>query len=493
MLLTEAIANLQYERLQGGLELTISGIAYDSRKVTESGVFVAIPGFTTDGHAYVDKAVQNGAKVIIVEKEVDVREDVTVLRVKDSRNALALLAANYYRHPSAMLNLIGVTGTNGKTSITYFLKSIFEEAHRSIGIIGTIGTWIGGELRKNSNTTPEAPILQQQFAEMTQADVMNCVMEVSSHALDLDRVAYSRFNTAIFTNLTPDHLELHRSMDEYFAAKAKLFAMASDAHIINVDDAYGRRLVELVKRMDSGAALLTYGIEHTADVYATDIVQTADDTVYTAHTPAGSFRVKVHIPGLIYVYNSLAAIACAYHNGLDIEDIRSGIEKVENIRGRLEVVYQDQAHKVIVDFAHTEDSLEKALMTIKPYTKGRVILVFGVYAAPGELGLSKRRNMGKVAAKLADLSVITSDNPKDQDPEAIIADIAQAMEEENARFTTIVDREEAIRYAVEQCREGDCILIAGKGHETTQVIGQQEIPFNEADLVRKYFQMRISK
>lgn len=490
MLLKEVIEQLQYERVQGTLDRVVSGVAYDSRQVTEDGVFVAISGFTTDGHAYIHNAVQNGAKVIVLEKDAVIREDVTVLRVKDCRNALALLAANFFRHPSEMLNLIGVTGTNGKTSITYFIKSIFAQAHRSIGIIGTIGTWIGDELRKNPNTTPEAPILQQQFAEMTQADIMNCVMEVSSHALNLDRVAYSRYNTAIFTNLTPDHLELHGNMEEYFAAKAKLFEMASDTHIINADDPYGRRLIEQVELRRGSASLLTYGVENKADVYATDIEQNADNTIYTAHTSDGSFRVKVNIPGMFYVYNSLAAIACAYSNGIDIQDIRDGIEKVENIRGRMEVVYQDHAHKVIVDFAHTEDSLEKALLTIKPHTKGRLILVFGVYAAPGALGLSKRRNMGKVAAKWADLSVITSDNPKDQDPEAILKDIAQAMEEEKGTFTTIVDREEAIRYAVEQCREGDCILIAGKGHETTQLIGKREIPFNEAELVRRFFQAK---
>ena len=487
MQLSDLLQGLTYERIKGTLERTVSHIAYDSREVQAGSLFVAITGFTVDGHRYIPDAIRRGAEVILIEQPVAIADDVTVLQVQDTRYALARLAANFYNRPTDMLNLIGVTGTNGKTSITYFVKSIFEQAHRSVGVIGTIGTLIGGQLRKNKNpTTPEALELQQIFHEMADAGIMNCVMEVSSHALSLDRVACSRFRTAIFTNLTPDHLELHRSMDEYYVAKARLFKMAEDYNIVNIDDPYGRRLCE--EAANFPARLITYGIEQPADVYATEIELTADYTTYTAHTPAGSFPVKVQLPGLIYVYNSLAAIACAYANGIDPGDIQQGIEAVQGIQGRMEVVYQTDDYKVVVDFAHTEDSLEKAITTLKPFTKGRLIVVFGVYAAPGELGLSKRRGMGKVAARLADLSVVTSDNPKEQDPKAIIADVAAAIEEEGGRYTAIVDRREAIRHAVEICRPGDVILIAGKGHERTQVIGKEEIPFHEAEIVREAFQ-----
>jgi len=485
MRLREVADGLRCRLAQGSWDTEIRLVANDHRQVVPGALFVAIRGFTVDGHQYIPSAIERGANVIVTEQPVEASEDVTVLEVEDTRKALALIAANYYGRPTEKMSVIGVTGTNGKTSITYFLRSIYEQAGRSIGIIGTIGTLIGGELRKNKNTTPESLSLQQIFAEMADAGILNCVMEVSSHALSLDRVAHCRFETAIFTNLTPDHLELHRSMEEYFAAKARLFAMAEKHNIINADDPYGQRLIR--EAGSYRAKLLTYGIDQPADVYASEIEFTADGTTYRVHTPTGSAQITVHLPGKIYVYNSLAAIACAYAAGISLPDIQAGIGAVRGIRGRLEVVYKTDDYKVVVDFAHTEDSLEKALATIKPYTKGRVILVFGVYAAPGELGLSKRRGMGKVAARLADLAIVTSDNPKEQDPKAIIADVAAAIEEEGGNYEAIVDRREAIRRAVEICQSGDCILIAGKGHETTQIIGKEEIPFHEAELVREMF------
>lgn len=492
MLLREAVRELDYELVKGSLDIPVSGIAHDSRHVRQGDVFVAIPGFTVDGHRFVPQAVAAGAGAVVVGKPMDIREDVTVIRVADTRRAMAVLASNFFGRPTEQLNLIGITGTNGKTSISYFIRSIYEQAHRSIGVIGTIGTLIGGQLRKNKNTTPESLELQNIFAEMVDAGIMNCVMEVSSHALSLDRVACCEFDTAIFTNLTPDHLELHRTMDEYFNAKAKLFEMTKGVHIINVDDPYGRRLLD--RAGSSAAKVVTYGIGRRADirpdVWAENFELAADHTTYTAHTPFGSVKVKVRLPGIIYVYNSLAAIACACMDGIPLSDISAGIESVEGIRGRMEVVYHDEHYRAIVDFAHTEDGLEKAIETIRPFTKGRVIVVFGVYAAPGELGLSKRRGMGKTAARLADLSIVTSDNPKMQDPQAIIADVSAAIEEHGGQYVAIVDRAEAIRYAVDVCEPGDCILVAGKGHETTQIIGTEEIPFHEAEIIRERFAVK---
>lgn len=485
MLLSEIVRDLEFEQLGGSLDIHITGIAFDSREVQDGGLFVAISGFATDGHRFVEQAVAAGARAIVVEKEMDVRSGVTVLKVQNSRQALALMAANFYGRPTGQLHLIGITGTNGKTSISYFIQSIFEQAHRPIGVIGTIGTAIGDTIRKNRNTTPESLILQQIFTEMTEAGMMNCVMEVSSHALSLHRVDYCEFDMSIFTNLTPDHLELHHTMDHYFDAKARLFEMTKGFNIINADDPYGSRLIERAAQYQ--AEVITYGISQQADVWAENIELTEQYTTYTAHTPQGSVQVKVHLPGLIYVYNSLAAIACASVSGISLEDIRAGIESVRNIKGRMEVVYQDEDYRVVVDFAHTEDSLEKAITTLRPFTKGRLIVVFGVYAAPGLSGLGKRQGMGRVAAKFADFAVVTSDNPKDQDPQAIIADVVAAVEEEGGAYVAIVDRGEAIRHAVEISRPGDCILIAGKGHETTQIIGSEEIPFHEAELVRELF------
>lgn len=483
MLLTAVIKDLHYALVKGDLHIEVNSIAYDSREVVENGVFVAITGFSVDGHRYIDRAIEQGAAAIIVEKDIHIDGEVTVLKVPDTREALARVAANFYHNPTEQMNLIGITGTNGKTSTTYFLKSIFEETGNSIGIIGTIGTVIGDKVIKNKNTTPESLNLQQIFADMIDSDMKHCVMEVSSHALNLNRVAHSSFNTGIFTNLTPDHLELHNTMAEYFEAKAKLFDMTTDYNIINADDEYGRILINRLQ--DREARLLTYGIEHEADIYASDIHYFADHTVYTVQTPKGSIEIKVNLPGAIYVYNSLAAIATAYCNQFSLQQIAHGIAAVEGIKGRLEVVYQDEDTKIIVDFAHTEDSLEKALTTIRPFAKGRIILVFGVYAADGESGREKRRAMAKVAAKYADFAVVTSDNPKEQDNNLIIREIVEGIEAHNGNYEAIIDRRDAIAFAIEISRKDDVILIAGKGHETSQIVGKSEIPFNEAEIVRE--------
>jgi UDP-N-acetylmuramoyl-L-alanyl-D-glutamate--2,6-diaminopimelate ligase len=489
MLLTAVIKDLQYTLVKGDTHIEVNSIAYDSREVVENGIFVAISGFSVDGHRYIARAIEKGAVAIIVEKDVHTDSEVTVLKVPDTREALARVAANFYHIPTEKMNLIGITGTNGKTSTTYFLKSIFEESGTSIGIIGTIGTVIGDKVIKNKNTTPESLNLQQIFADMIDSDLKHCVMEVSSHALNLNRVAHSSFNTGIFTNLTPDHLELHNTMDEYFEAKAKLFDMTTDYNIINADDEYGRILIDRLQQ-NREAKLLTYGIVHEADIYASDIRYFADHTVYTVHTPKGSTDIKVNLPGAIYVYNSLAAIATAYCNQFSLQQIADGIAAVEGIKGRLEVVYEDEDTKIIVDFAHTEDSLEKALATIRPFTKGRIILVFGVYAADGESGTEKRRAMAKVAAINADFAVVTSDNPKEQDNNLIIREIVEGIEAHNGQYEAIVDRRDAIAFAIEISRKDDVILIAGKGHETSQIVGKTEIPFNEAEIVRELKEMK---
>ncbi|THE13838.1 UDP-N-acetylmuramoyl-L-alanyl-D-glutamate--2,6-diaminopimelate ligase [Bacillus timonensis] len=483
MQLKSILRNLDYTEIKGSLDVDVTSIAYDSREVTANGVFVAISGFTVDGHDYIENAIMKGAAVIIVERDIWVEDYVTIIKVSDTRLALARLSANFYDNPTEKLNLIGITGTNGKTSTTYFVKSIFEQAKKTIGLIGTMGTIINNRHFENKNTTPESLNLQGIFSKMVDEGIEDCIMEVSSHALDLNRVAYCDFNTAIFTNLTPDHLELHKNMEEYFNAKAKLFDLAQEHLVINVDDPYGRRLIDRAK--DSNKSILTYGINQKADIYPTDLHFYADYSTYQLNTPTGSVNIRVNIPGVIYVYNSLAAIASAYANQISLEDIKEGINDVKGIRGRLEVIYQDKGRKVVVDFAHTEDGLEKALSTLRPYTKGRLIVVFGVYAAPGKDGSAKRRAMGKVAATYADLSIVTSDNPKEQDPNVIAKEIVESMNEVDGKYHVEIDRREAIKYAIENSQEGDVILLAGKGHETAQVIGNKEIPFNEKEIVNE--------
>lgn len=491
MLLAALVEGLEFGTLQGDLHVDITDIAFDSREVAKGGMFVAIAGFTVDGHRYIEKAVELGAAAILVEKDVRVDAPVTVLKLPDTRQALAEVASRFYGKPSEKLNLIGITGTNGKTSTTYFIKSILEQVDRKVGVIGTIGAMALNEPLRTKSTTPTTPEslhLQRMFADMADAGVQDCVMEVSSHALSLHRAAATRFKIGVFTNLTPDHLELHKTMEEYFEAKAMLFDLTSDFNIINADNDFGRKLIDKVKGY--GTKLVTYGIEENADIRATDIRYEADRTTYLAHTPAGSIEITVNLPGVIYVYNSLAAVACAYCSGISLEHAAAGIKAVERIKGRLEVVYHDDERKIIVDFAHTEDSLEKALTTLRPFTKGRLLLVFGVYAAPGASGSGKREAMGRIAAEHADFCVVTSDNPKDQDPDAIIAEVSTAVEAASGKYRGIVDRREAIQFAIDMSEKDDVILIAGKGHETTQVIGKTEIPFNEAEIVTEIMNAR---
>ena len=462
-------------------------------------LFVAISGFAVDGHQFIPSAIANGATVIVIEEgiqllqetqEIQGQEGVTVIQMMNTRLGLAGISSNFYSNPTSKLNLVGITGTNGKTSITYFIKSLLELQNKKTGIIGTIGTLIGERKIDTPNTTPESLTLQQVLSEMVSESVEYCLMEVSSHALELNRVGYCAFNAGIFTNLTPDHLELHKDMESYYQAKAKLFSMTQATNIINIDDTYGKRLISEL----TGKPVLTYGLDAHADVYATNIRYFVDHSIYTAVTPAGNIDIRVNVPGEIYIYNSLAVVAWAVSERFELVDIAEGIAALKHIKGRFETVYDEDNKKVVIDFAHTEDGLEKALETLRPFVKNRLLLVFGVYAAPGDLGLDKRTAMGKVAGKRSDYSFVTSDNPKEQDPQAIINDVVAAVESVGGTYEAIVDRKEAIERALETMASGDILLISGKGHETAQVIGKVEIPFNETQIVRdKMAQLAVNK
>ncbi len=482
MLLSSCLEGLDYKIIKGDDNLEIESIAFDSREALNKSLFVAISGFATDGHQYINKAIEGGAVAIIVEKDVDIQSDVTYIKVENSRLALACVSSNFYHNPTRRLNLVGITGTNGKTSISYFIKVLLDRQKKKTGVIGTMGTLIGERKIETPNTTPESLTLQRICDEMVNESVDYCLMEVSSHALDLNRVAFCNFKSGIFTNLTPDHLELHKDMAHYFEAKAKLFDMTLHANIINDDDAYGKLLVDRLRERGQEMTL-TYGLTNRSDVYATDIVYGADHSIYTAVTPVGEIKIRVNIPGEIYIYNSLAVVAWGVSESFTLEDIATGIDALKGVKGRFETVYEDKMRRVVIDFAHTEDGLEKALDALRPFTRGRLLLVFGVYAAPGALGIDKRIAMGKVAALKSDLCFVTSDNPKEQDPNAIIADVVKAVESENGQYVAIVDRQEAIERALEALSDGDVLLISGKGHETAQVIGKVEVPFNETEIV----------
>lgn len=479
---------MDYEVIQGDINQEISALTYDSREKKVDSLFVCIKGFTLDGHDKAQEAVGNGARAILVEREIPISDDITVIKVADTRNGMAKAAVNFYNKPADSLNVIGITGTNGKTSITHFLKSILDQADKKTGIIGTLGTLMNEKIIPTNNTTPEAIDLQRFLSDMKDSEHDYCLMEVSSHSLQLKRSAYTSFSTGIFTNLSPDHLELHKTMDDYFEAKAELFTMTNKFNIVNVDDFYGQKLVQQLNNPE--VKTLSYGIHEKADFYATDINYSFDQTTFTVHTPNESAQITIHLPGEIYVSNSLAAIAAAYCNGINMEAIQNGLNTVKNISGRLETVYKQGDFRVVVDFAHTEDALQKALTVLRPFVSGRLILVFGVYADMSENGRDKRYGMGRVAAEYADFSIVTLDNPKKHDIKTIMKETTDALERNKGSYIAIEDRAEAIRCAIEMSHSDDCILLAGKGHETTQIIGDREIHFSEKEIVQEAMQTK---
>ncbi|AFS78308.1 UDP-N-acetylmuramoyl-L-alanyl-D-glutamate--2,6-diaminopimelate ligase MurE [Gottschalkia acidurici 9a] len=466
--------------VKGSLDIEITDVVYDSRKAKDGCVFVAIEGFKVDGHNFTEEVIKKGARAIIVQRDIDLEENITVIKVKSTRLALAEISSNFYQNPSSKLSLIGVTGTNAKTTTTYLIQSILENVDKKTGIVGTIGNIINGKLFKTNNTTPESLELQKTFSNMVESKVDNCIMEVSSHALDLNRVSYCDFETGIFTNLSVDHLDYHKTLENYLDAKIKLFYMTKKYNIINADDEYGKRIIEKIKNIDT--PLLTYGIENKCDIYATDIVYHLNGVEFRLNTPKGSIDIKMNIPGEFSVYNALTAASCGYAYDLSLEDIKVGLESVKGVKGRFEVVDTDRDFVVIIDFAHTPDALEKALKSIKEFAKRRLVVLFG---AGGDRDNSKRATMGEIAGKYADFSIVTSDNPRSEDPTKIIEDILIGTKKSTENYIAITDRKEAIKYAIENSKTNDIILLAGKGHETYTIIGEKTLPFDEREIVKE--------
>lgn len=477
--LQNLLNGIDYEFIKKGSSTNVENISFDSRSIKKNGLFIAIKGFEVDGHNFINDAIKNGANTLIVSDDINTSIDVNIIKVNNTREILSKLSANYYSDPTEKLNLIGITGTNGKTSIAYFIKSIFEKANKKIGLIGTNEINLNNKIIKSKNTTPEALDLQRIFKEALNLEIGHMVMEVSSHALELKRVdSNTKFNIGIYTNLSPDHLELHGSMDNYFKAKLKLFYLTNDFNIINIDDEYGEKIVNKANEFKS--KLITYGIDNKADIRAEILQITKEFSIVKVIAFNDEFSLRINIPSKIYIYNALAAIACGYALNMDLNSIKLGIESVSGIRGRIEEVKINKDYKVFIDFAHTEDGLKNILNTVRTFTENRIILVFGVYGSAG----SKRVKMGKVASEYADFSIITSDNPKREDPLKIIDEISVEMDDK--KFKKIIDRKEAIHYALSIARKGDIVLLAGKGHESTQKIGDKEIPFSERDIVLEY-------
>ena len=453
-------------------DLDITSIAYDSRKVVEGGVFVCIKGYETDGHKFAQAAVASGAAVIVAEDKIDV--DIPVVYVENSRRAIAELACTLYGEPSKKLSLVGITGTNGKTTITYLIKSILEAANKRVGIIGTNQNIIGDKVLLTKSTTPTTPNaleLQQLFTEMVHYGAEYVVMEVSSHALELDRVYGCEFDVGVFTNLTQDHLDFHKTMENYLNAKAKLFGLSKKG-VVNFDDDGGKTIVN---NGDCNCILKT-GLGEDCDLRAENIKITSRGSQFDMVYNGKTYPAMVAIPGKFSVYNALCAAGAALQLGIDIDTVIKGLASATGVVGRVEVVPTDTDYTVIIDYAHTPDGLMNIINWVKGFAEGRVITLFG---CGGDRDNTKRPIMGEIAGNLSDYSIITSDNPRTENPEAIVKEIEEGIKKTNGKYITITDRREAIGYALDMAKPNDVIILAGKGQETYQIIGREKFDFDE--------------
>lgn len=476
MRLADILKDIEYTIVKGNVDVDIRGICYDSRKSKEGSMFVAIKGFKSDGADYICDAVERGAVAVLVDSGISIDKDITVIKVENTRKSLAKIASNYYGDPSKQLFLIGVTGTNGKTSVTYMIKSILESQNNKVGLIGTIQNMIGDKVYPTERTTPESLDLQRYLRLMVDEGVKYVVMEVSSHSLALNRVDECDFDIAVFTNLTQDHLDFHKTMDDYANAKAKLFRMAKIACVINIDDDYSSLIIE-----NSNAKVVTYGIKDYAYIMAKDIKNDIKGAKYTVQIEDIKSDIALKIPGLFSVYNSLAAISVAFILGIPLQSVKMALKDVK-IKGRFEVLDIDAPYNVVIDYAHTPDGLENLMKAFDEYNTGRKILLFG---CGGDRDKGKRPKMGEVAGKYADFVIITSDNPRSEDPMKIISEIEAGIKNTKCPYKIVENRREAIKYALSIAKDNDIVILAGKGHETYQVLKDGVIDFDEREIVKE--------
>ncbi|MCX7940427.1 MAG: UDP-N-acetylmuramoyl-L-alanyl-D-glutamate--2,6-diaminopimelate ligase [Endomicrobia bacterium] len=480
--------------------LNVSGIKYNSKLVTKGDIFVCLPGTHTDGILYIDEAVRNGASVIVTQKDLEFKyADVLLLVVDDIQTTLAKLAANFYENPTKNLLLIGITGTNGKTTTSYLLENIFLTAGYKTGVIGTINYRYDDKIIPANNTTPFASDLQAILYEMLNSGVKVVIMEVSSHALAQKRVAECEFDIAIFTNLSPEHLDYHHNMEEYFNAKSLLFKSMTSTKkecfnnstlgrkvcVINYDDEYGKRLINLCPIKD--ILLYSKGSKNKNGKFTAVNIHYKELETEFEIVKNNNLRVKINtqLIGEFNVYNILAAFVAAYSQGVEVEHIVEGIKKVKSIPGRLEKVEVPADFSVIIDYAHTPEALEKVLLTLKQIPHNRIITVFG---CGGDRDRSKRPIMGSIATSMSDYVIVTSDNPRTEEPQKILLDIEVGIKKINKQnYEIIVDRKEAIFKALSLARTKDIILLAGKGHEDYQIIGTEKIHFDEREIVKEFF------
>jgi len=484
MRVSEIIESLPFAADIAGGDPEVTGISVNSRQVRPGHLFAALPGTRADGWDYIDDAVQRGAVAIVAERAIPPRSGVCQVMVPDAHVAFAQIASALYGHPTRDLNVVGITGTNGKTTTSYMVRDVLRSGGLEAGLIGTVAYEVGARIIPAGRTTPDAATLQDLMKQMVSADCAAAVMEVSSHALVQERVAGIDFDVAVFTNLTRDHLDYHGTMEAYFEAKASLFRglPPNATAVINIDDPWGERLHAEALPCN----VLTYGTSG-ADVTAERVVVDIGGCAFIAKTPWGDQEIRLQLLGRHNVSNALASLGASGVLGVSPEVASRALARLASVCGRLEPIRTDRPFSVFVDYAHTDDALSHALATVRELTAGRVIVVFG---CGGDRDTTKRPVMGSVASKLADVAVITSDNPRSESPAAIIEDILSGVDTSVAMAETVEDRAQAIRRAIEIADDGDTVLISGKGHETYQECGARTIPFDDHEVARAALQSK---
>ena len=486
--LKDIISTLDVQQVQGNQNVSIQDITADSRAVKPNSLFIALDGATVDGHNYIDKAVDAGAVAVIVSKPVTVPADVCVITVDDTRQAMMVCVPYFFDYPANRMRMVGVTGTNGKTTTTHMIRHILKAQGFKVGVIGTVHIMIGDTSYPIHNTTPDVVDLQHILHQMVQENMEYCVMEVSSHALALGRVSGVEFDTAVFTNLTQDHLDFHKTFENYLAAKCKLFEQVSAPNqvkdnkgaVINIDDSYGYRVME-----KTTAPTITYSTLGKGTLNASDVHMSTKNSQYTVNYKGESYPVSMNTTGLFNVYNTLAAIGACLQEGISMEAIDTALKTFSSVPGRFELIEEGQDFAVVVDYAHTPDGLQNILETAKAIKENRIIIVFG---CGGDRDATKRPIMGRIAAEYGDKIYVTSDNPRTEDPVQIVKDVEVGVKEalrEGTSYEVIVDRREAINHAIHDAKAGDIVIIAGKGHENYQILKNETIHFDDREEARK--------
>ena len=479
MKLKELLKDIPVLECTADPELEVEAVHYDSRKVTPGSLFVAVTGFASDGNRFIPMALNKGAAAVVTARRPD--EEIPFVLVESDRLALALLGCNFHGHPAQSMTMIGVTGTNGKTSTTLLLKQVLEQVlGAKVGLIGTMANMVGDEEIPTERTTPESFDLQALFGRMRDAGCSHVVMEVSSHAVTRARIGGTHFDIAAFTNLTEDHLDFHKTMDAYCDAKAELFRRCDKA-VINIDDSYSSRILAA-----AGCPVLATSVAEETGLHAKDLELLSEGISFTAVCGGETARVHLPIPGKFTVYNALTVLGIARQLGISLADCTEALKTARGVKGRVEVVpTPGQPYSVLIDYAHTPDGLENVLSSVKDFCKGRVI---GVFGCGGDRDPMKRPIMGQIGVRLSDLAVITSDNPRTENPMAIIEDILEGVKQESGEYIVIEDRRAAIRYAMDIAEKDDIIVLAGKGHETYQEINGKKYHLDEREEVAAHLQ-----